>query len=129
MLNFLSPKASRQLALVLAAILLCVLVVQSLYWAGVLPPSSAKVAEAPAPATADTVPASLSRPGYTLDQVVVLSRHNIRAPLSGGDSSLGKMTPHEWYAWSSNPSELSLRGGVLETEMGQYFCKWLEQEE
>jgi glucose-1-phosphatase len=61
--------------------------------------------------------------------VVVLSRHNIRAPLSGGDSSLGKMTPHEWYAWSSNPSELSLRGGVLETEMGQYFCKWLEQEE
>ena len=27
-----------------------------------------------------------------------------------------------------NPSELSLRGGVLETEMGQYFRKWLEAE-
>jgi glucose-1-phosphatase len=60
--------------------------------------------------------------------MVVLSRHNIRSPLSGGDSALGKMTPHQWYDWSSNPSELSLRGGVLETEMGQYFRKWLEQE-
>ena len=62
---------------------------------------------------------------YTLGQVVVMSRHNIRSPLSGPESSLGRITPHQWYAWSSAPSELSLRGGALETMMGQYFRKWL----
>lgn len=71
---------------------------------------------------------SLSRDGYELEQVVVFSRHNIRAPLSSGDSVLGRITPFKWFNWSSNPSELSLRGGVLETEMGQYFRKWLESE-
>ena len=39
-----------------------------------------------------------------------------------------RITPHEWYHWSSAPSELSLRGGVLETMMGQYFRKWLVNE-
>lgn len=62
---------------------------------------------------------------YTLGQVVVMSRHNIRSPLSGPESALGRITPHQWYAWSSAPSELSLRGGALETMMGQYFRKWL----
>ena len=71
---------------------------------------------------------SLSHDGYTLEQAVVLSRHNIRSPLSGGDSVLGTITPHKWFNWSSKPSELSLRGGVLETEMGEYFRKWLESE-
>lgn len=71
---------------------------------------------------------SLSHEGYTLNKVVILSRHNIRSPLSGTGSALQTMTPHEWYAWSSSPSELSLRGGVLETEMGQYFRKWFEAE-
>ena len=72
--------------------------------------------------------ASLSHEGYTLNKVVILSRHNIRSPLSGSGSTLQTMTPHEWHAWSSSPSELSLRGGVLETEMGQYFRKWFEAE-
>ena len=65
---------------------------------------------------------------YTLEEVVVLSRHNIRAPLSTQGSALDIATPHEWTEWSSNASELSLRGGTLETEMGQYFRKWLESE-
>lgn len=65
---------------------------------------------------------------YTLDRVVILSRHNIRSPLSGSGSLLGDITPHEWFHWTSNPSELSLRGGVLETMMGQYFRLWLEKE-
>ena len=64
----------------------------------------------------------------TLDKVVVLSRHNIRSPLSGSGSLLGDITPHTWFAWTSNPSELSLRGGILETIMGQYFRLWLEKE-
>jgi len=65
---------------------------------------------------------------YKLDEVVVLSRHNIRSPLSGPESALGRITPHQWFVWSSAPSELSLRGGVLETMMGQYFRKWLVNE-
>ena len=65
---------------------------------------------------------------YTLKQVVVLSRHNIRSPLSGRHSTMQRITPHEWYRWSSAPSELSLRGGALETIMGQYFRKWLVSE-
>ena len=65
---------------------------------------------------------------YTLKQVVVLSRHNIRSPLSGRHSALQRLTPHEWHQWSSAPSELSLRGGALETMMGQYFRKWLVSE-
>ena len=68
------------------------------------------------------------RERYTLKQVVVLSRHNIRSPLSGRSSVLQRITPHEWYHWSSAPSELSLRGGALETMMGQYFRKWLVSE-
>ena len=71
---------------------------------------------------------SLSHEGYTLEKVVILSRHNIRAPLSGKGSVLDSATPHEWYEWSSEASELSLKGGVLETIMGQYFRKWLDSE-
>ena len=65
---------------------------------------------------------------YKLEQVVILSRHNIRSPLSGSGSLLGDITPHQWFEWTSNPSELSLRGAMLETLMGQYFRLWLENE-
>lgn len=61
---------------------------------------------------------------YKLKEVVILSRHNIRSPLSTNGSALSKMTPHEWTNWSSAASELTVRGGVLETEMGQFFRKW-----
>ena len=63
---------------------------------------------------------------YVLDKVVILSRHNIRSPMSGSGSLLDEITPHDWFRWTSDPSELSLRGGVLETNMGQYFRLWLE---
>lgn len=61
---------------------------------------------------------------YKLKEVVILSRHNIRSPLSTNGSALSKMTPHEWTKWTAASSELTLRGGVLETEMGQFFRKW-----
>ncbi len=66
--------------------------------------------------------------GYTLEKVVVLSRHNIRSPLTGPKSSLYSLTPYSWCEWSSPPAELSIKGGTLETEMGQYFRRWLEDE-
>ncbi len=65
---------------------------------------------------------------FELKEVVVLSRHNIRAPLSGKNSILGKITTHEWTNWTANASELTSKGGVLETMMGQYFRKWFESE-
>ena len=65
---------------------------------------------------------------YKLKEVVILSRHNIRSPLSTNGSALSKMTPHQWTNWSSASSELTLRGGVLETEMGQFFRKWTVNE-
>lgn len=61
---------------------------------------------------------------YKLKEAVVLSRHNIRSPLSDSKSTLGRMTPHEWTKWSAGKSELTSRGGALETMMGQYFRKW-----
>ncbi len=67
-------------------------------------------------------------PMYTLERVVILSRHNIRSPLSGSGSLLGDITPHEWFDWTSPSSELSLRGGIAETMMGQYFRLLLEKE-
>jgi glucose-1-phosphatase len=68
------------------------------------------------------------RDGYTLEEMVVLSRHNIRSPLSGGGSVLSRITPCEWFEWTSAPGELSLKGAVLETQMGQYFSSWAESE-
>ena len=65
------------------------------------------------------------RAKYELKEVVVMSRHNIRSPLASGGAAYMRVTPHEWFAWSSPGSQLSLRGGVLETEMGQFFRKWL----
>ena len=84
----------------------------------------------PFPGTAadENIRTTLFRDGYTLEQAVVLSRHNIRAPLSSAGSALDTITPHEWFDWSAEASQLSVRGGTLETEMGQYFRKWLEAE-
>ena len=65
---------------------------------------------------------------YTLEQVVILSRHNLRAPLSSNGSVPSELTPHTWIQWTANSSELTLKGGIEETSMGQYFRKWLDRE-
>lgn len=65
---------------------------------------------------------------YKLKEVVILSRHNIRSSLSVNGSMLQKMTPHQWIKWSAAPSELTLRGGALETIIGQFFRKWTVDE-
>ena len=65
------------------------------------------------------------RAKYQLKEVVVMSRHNIRSPLTSSGAAHTRGTPHQWFVWTSPSSQLSLRGGVLETEMGQFFRKWL----
>ena len=80
---------------------------------------------APKTAKASVSEAFMARPGlserYALDEMVILSRHNIRSPISGPGSVLSRITPHEWFQWTSAPGELSLKGGALEAEMGQFF--------
>ena len=65
------------------------------------------------------------RAKYKLKEVVVMSRHNIRSPLTSGGAAYMRVTPYEWFKWTSPSSQLSQRGGVLETEMGQFFRKWV----
>lgn len=65
---------------------------------------------------------------YELEQVVVLSRHNLRAPLSSNGSVPQELTPHQWFKWTAKSSELTTKGGIQETNMGQYFRKWLDKE-
>ena len=136
-------KRTKILLIVVSLLLVCTLTAQVVYWIGPKKTASAPAetetaavtetqADAPEETEEPALPSgaaySLSHEGYTLDRAVVLSRHNIRSPLSGGGSLLGTVTPHEWFTWSSGPSELSLRGGALETLMGQYFRKWMEAE-
>ncbi len=62
---------------------------------------------------------------YTLEQVVVFSRHGLRAPLASPTSTLGKITPNQWPQWDTPASYLTTRGGVLESYFGHYFNEWL----
>ncbi len=66
--------------------------------------------------------------GYRLQQVLIVSRHNIRSPLSGRGSFAESITPHQWYSWTAPVGNLSLHGGIAETIMGQYFRKYLQDE-
>ena len=79
-------------------------------------------------AVASAEEANQNNRAYQLKEMVILSRHNIRSPLSGNGSVLAEITPYKWFEWTSAPSELSLRGGELETLMGQFFRKWLVHE-
>lgn len=58
---------------------------------------------------------------YRLEKVLILSRHNLRAPLVTKNSELNQITPHNWFDWQVNAGELSLKGALLETAMGEYF--------
>ena len=99
--------ASCALALLLAA---CGGQAQSARTSDTSNASSPQATSAPSDAADDTAPADYQKPGddYRLEQVVVLSRHNIRAPLSTNGSALAKATPNQWIAWTAEPSELTL---------------------
>lgn len=68
------------------------------------------------------------RAKYELKEVVVMSRYNIRSPLTSGGAAYKRVTPYEWFKWTSPSSQLSLRGGVNETAMGQFFRQWVVSE-
>ncbi|MBR1646531.1 MAG: histidine-type phosphatase [Selenomonadaceae bacterium] len=72
-----------------------------------------------------TVEAKKFGDNYQLDKVLIFSRHNIRSPNIDRSRNL---TPNKWFKWTAASGELSLRGGLLETSMGQYFRKYFVDE-
>lgn len=64
--------------------------------------------------------------GDQLEQVVLLSRHNLRAPVVAS-GALAHATPEHWPRWDVGPGELTTKGGVLEVYMGRYIGQWLRQ--
>ncbi len=66
---------------------------------------------------------------YTLEQMVVLSRHNIRTPLVSKNSVLTRLTnaEYQWFKWEGEPSTLTPRGAQLEAKMGTFFSEWLSK--
>ncbi|MBH1527676.1 bifunctional glucose-1-phosphatase/inositol phosphatase [Stenotrophomonas maltophilia] len=64
--------------------------------------------------------------GDQLEQVVLLSRHNLRAPVVAS-GALANATPERWPGWDVASGELTTKGGVLEVYMGRYIGQWLRQ--
>ncbi|XP_028167093.1 uncharacterized protein LOC114357588 [Ostrinia furnacalis] len=62
---------------------------------------------------------------FSLQQVVILSRHGLRTPLS---KYLADMTPRTWPTWKEKPGYLTAKGKILEGYMGRFFSVWLSQE-
>lgn len=66
--------------------------------------------------------------GYQLQQVLIMSRHNLRAPLANNGSVLEQSTPLEWPQWDVPGGQLTTKGGVLEVYMGHYMRQWLAEQ-
>jgi len=65
---------------------------------------------------------------YQLEKILILSRHNLRAPLVEKNSEVSQVTPHNWFDWQVKAGELSMKGALLETSMGQYFRLYFAKE-
>lgn len=63
--------------------------------------------------------------GYQLEQVLIMSRHNLRAPLANNGSVLEQSTAAKWPQWDVPGGQLTTKGGVLEVYMGHYMREWL----
>lgn len=74
-------------------------------------------------AQAQTVPE-----GYQLQQVLMMSRHNLRAPLANNGSVLEQSTPNKWPEWDVPGGQLTTKGGVREVYMGHYMREWLAEQ-
>lgn len=60
---------------------------------------------------------------YDLSQVLIISRHGLRAPLSD-NSELTSATPNKWPRWQTDAGLLTTKGGASEVFMGGYFKEW-----
>ncbi|WP_413497857.1 bifunctional glucose-1-phosphatase/inositol phosphatase [Buttiauxella gaviniae] len=78
---------------------------------------------APALAQAETAPQ-----GYQLQQILLMSRHNLRAPLANNGSVLEQSTAQSWPEWDVPGGQLTTKGGVLEVYMGHYLREWFAEQ-
>ncbi|EFB73368.1 bifunctional glucose-1-phosphatase/inositol phosphatase [Providencia rustigianii] len=74
-----------------------------------------------APALANTDDAK----NMELNQVLVLSRHNLRTPIVN-TGILSEITNKKWPGWDAQSGYLTTKGGALEVYMGHYFREWLD---
>ncbi|MBC3379042.1 bifunctional glucose-1-phosphatase/inositol phosphatase [Serratia fonticola] len=72
--------------------------------------------------------ASAAEVDYELKQVLIVSRHGLRAPLVDGATMIIEATPNQWPQWNTKGGLLTTKGGALEVFMGSYFSDWLNQE-
>ncbi|MTD26560.1 bifunctional glucose-1-phosphatase/inositol phosphatase [Erwinia sorbitola] len=74
------------------------------------------------------IPAWAADSDYQLEQVLMMSRHNLRAPLADNGSVLSQATKKAWPKWDVPGGQLTTKGGVLEVYMGRYTREWLAQQ-
>ncbi|MGL4458875.1 MAG: histidine-type phosphatase, partial [Plesiomonas shigelloides] len=84
-------------------------------------------ASAVAESTASTASATSDIPEMTLEKVVILSRHGVRAPTKMLPL-LYQVTPEQWPAWPVPLGDITPRGEHLISLMGRYYREyWREQ--
>ncbi|KAM3955665.1 glucose-1-phosphatase-like [Aphomia sociella] len=62
---------------------------------------------------------------FYMKQVIILSRHSVRTPLS---KFLDIMTPNTWPTWKEKSGHLTAKGAILEGYMGEFFSEWFKEE-
>jgi 4-phytase/acid phosphatase len=68
-----------------------------------------------------------SQPEETLQKVVIVSRHGVRAPIvSLVERSAWASDP--WPAWNEPDGDLTARGALLAVQMGRYYRQYLNQQ-
>lgn len=72
-----------------------------------------------------SAPSFAANSSLELQQVLVMSRHGIRAPLVNYGDVLAESTTHTWPKWQTEGGLLTPKGGKVEEHMGQYFRAWL----
>lgn len=72
-----------------------------------------------------SAPSFAANTSLELQQVLVMSRHGIRAPLVNYGDVLAESTPYTWPKWQTEGGLLTPKGGKVEEHMGQYFRAWL----
>ncbi|KAJ8707747.1 hypothetical protein PYW07_011424 [Mythimna separata] len=61
-----------------------------------------------------------------LEQVLILSRHNVRTPLT---AKLESYSSKLWPKWNASAGYLTEKGTRLEGYMGKYIAEWLDSED
>jgi 4-phytase/acid phosphatase len=71
---------------------------------------------------AGAFPSEAGAAEYTLERVVLVSRHGVRAPNNVKDPSLADVASRPWPTWIVNaPADLTPRGEELASRMGEYY--------